>query len=231
MKPKNPLIDIGILTCSSVVVACLAAVVTFYALGYPMPPWDRHLLPAAPGEITHILHVEFRPHGPGPHDIPEPSHADPVGDTIFISTTDRTVYSYTPFDNEWKRVASPGAWEETPATRCAPAWDSPEPDARILEPIPLEKAVRASSGIRVGHTMVDAVRCYVLYEDGSLEVWGRELTGDGALALSYYTPCIIVVGLVIGFLAGLLILSIRNKRRAPARHPLAGTDPLGEEAS
>ncbi len=219
MKLKLSAIEIAIMMGSALIMACVAVVVAFYAVIFPMPPWQRHQLPAPPGKIAQILHVEFRPHAFSIPDTPEPDHADPAGDTVFVSTTDGAVYSYTLFDDQWQRVTAPEAWNATPATQCAPKWDNPEPDARILEPLPLEKSVRASSGIRVGHTMVDAVRCYVLYDDGGLEVWGRELSGDVVFVFVYLTPVIAAVGLVIGLLIGALIAFIRHRVRARAAPP------------
>ncbi len=194
------------------------------------PHWERHSLPMPPAGTVRIAGVEFRPdvHGDPEQDLS--MHADPTGDTVYVRTSNGTLYSNTLFADQWLPAERPADGAAADASECAPAWSGipPEVDEKPDSP-PVQKKVLDSVGERFGHTMVDAVRCYVLYDDGTMEVWGYEIHSGYIFAWIVSTPVLAVLGIIVGIIVGGIILIVRNRTREKRRTRPMGVFPQGPE--
>jgi hypothetical protein len=163
--------------------------------------WDTYQLNNPPKETIGIIHIDYKS-----------TLADPMGDTIYVITKDHFVYSNTLFEKEWGLAQADPSWEEDYASTCTPVWPGAQSDAQIWSAPPVEKKVVDSRGVRFEHAMAIAVRCYVLSEDGSLEVWTRE---DSAIAIIAFLQCgsvYALFGALLGIIIGVIIIRIRKQR-------------------
>jgi hypothetical protein len=123
------------------------------------PPWTHYPIQAPSKGIVDIAHVEITSTLP-----------DPTGDTIFVKAKDGEVYSNTLFQSEWSIVDSVPTWDKESPYDCTGEWLAPSASHMWDRP-PVEKGVVDSYGALFERPVSTIVRCYVLLDDGSLEVW------------------------------------------------------------
>lgn len=159
-------------------------------LGFVVP-WERHMMEAPPKNIVDIAHVEF-----------ESSVSDPIGDTVYVTTEDGAVYSNTLFKREWNTTESIPIWDYEYWTICAPEWPGAQSGSLIWDPPPVVGSVKDSVGIRIERPLSIIVRCYVLLEDETLEVWTR---GEDAYSMIGRTLVFTFSGILLGTILGFLL--------------------------
>jgi len=164
-------------------------------------PWKHYPLKNTSTDFISIGYVEFNSY-----------LEDPTGDTIYISTKDGLIFSKTLFENEWLLVESVPVWDTEHISDCAPVWPGAPSDAQIWEPPPTEKNILDSAGARFERPFSIIVRCYVLSDDGSLEVWvrGDDAGKTGAYAFAFYAQCFGIIGVLVGIIMGGYIVRKRK---------------------
>ncbi|HUI87407.1 MAG TPA: hypothetical protein VLX61_01655 [Anaerolineales bacterium] len=164
-------------------------------------PWHTYQVPSPPVPASRILHIDYKS-----------TFADPTGDTIYVSTVGKSVYSTTLFENGWALAQANPNWDDDSSSTCAPQWAGAQSDAQIWQPPPVEKHVVDSRGVRFEHSIAIGVRCYVLTGDGHIEVWTREDTGIPIIAFLQCGLAYAFIGALLGVLSGLGIIHLKNRR-------------------
>ena len=172
------------------------------------PPWQTRRLPTPPDGVIQILQVELHSFGD-----------DPTGDRVFVETDNGLIYSHTLFEDSWLAVDEVPDSDFHLSESCAPEWPGAQSDSHIWDPPPVEKEVRDSAGERIEHAIAIFVRCYVLSEDGSLELWTMQDSALGAIAFMQCGPFYALIGGLLGFMIGALVVWIRRRGRAEIKTP------------
>lgn len=166
-------------------------------------PWQNHRLPSPPRGTVQIVHIQIK------------SFADdPKGDTVYVETENSTIYSYTLFEDAWLSVDEIPDSDFQISDTCAPDWPGAQSGADIWDPPPVEKNVLDSDGERIEHAIAIFVRCYVLSDDGSLELWTRE---DSALAIIAFLQCGLgyaFIGILLGIIIGTVVIRFKKRKMA-----------------
>ena len=162
-------------------------------------PWHTYRLSDPPKGAAGIVHVEY-----------QANQHDPAGDTIYVVTQDGSVYANRLFTKGWGLVQSNPSREEDRSSACAPVWPGAQSEAEIWSAPPVEKKVVDSRGVRFEHSASIAVRCYMLSEDGSLEVWTREDSIMGIIAFLQCGPVYALAGALLGVLTGIVVTRLRK---------------------
>jgi hypothetical protein len=127
---------------------------------------------------------------------------DPTTDVIWISAEDGGNYSNVLFQENRSQVgAVPKQDFEYPA--CATEWNDLPPVRRVI----------SSAGVRFERPLSTILRCYVLYEDGRLQVWTRKTDVYTFLRIMFLSG---IGGLVIGISASIFL--IRRAANTPIKH-------------
>ena len=187
------------------IIGIVIAILIFLNNDYEIP-WNQYPLKNSSEDFVSIIYVEVNSFA-----------EDPTGDTIYVSTKDGLIFSNTLFEEECLLVESVPAWETKRTSDCAPVWPGAQSDAQIWDPPPTEKNILDSAGIRFERPVSIIVRCYVLADDGSLEVWVREgdfLERFGAFV--FYAPCLGIIGLLVGTIIGVYMVRKKNKKVSEA---------------
>ncbi len=129
------------------------------ATGEYNPPWKRYAIQAAPKETVKIAHVEINS-----------TLFDPAGDIVFVADKEGDVFSNTVFQSEWSVVDPVPTWDNNHISNCTAEKLGPT-ESHMWDTPPVEKDVIDSAGIIFERPVSTIVRCYVLLDDGSLEVW------------------------------------------------------------
>ena len=204
---KSRIIDILLLVALPVFLCVVGLGVAYFAFMRYDIPWRRLALPNPPRRPASILHVELNS-----------TRDDPTGDVIYIKTDNGAVYAHRVPTDPWRWVDPATTWDTDHTSDCAPDWPSEYSGSDIWEPPPVQKKVVDSAGIRFEHSLAIDVRCYVLFEDGSLEVWARE--DNFAMGLMPFIACAPVLaacGAALGLMIGGLVFYIRKKKRKAAQ--------------
>jgi hypothetical protein len=169
------------------------------AVGEYNPPWTHYPIPAPSKEIVDIAHVEIMSTLP-----------DPTGDTIFVKAKDGEVYSNTLFQNEWSIVDPIPTWDTESLYDCTGEWLVPS-DSHMWDAPPVDKGVVDSYGALFERPVSTIVRCYVLSDDGSLEVWVHSGNAMDLLAGVFMKIVYGTIGAIIGIVIGVIIIRFRRK--------------------
>jgi hypothetical protein len=161
------------------ILACLGGIVGFtfgnMLFSFFIPPWSRFPIKSPPEKASRIISLEIKS-----------DRSNPENDSIFIVTDAGKLLSYKLFLEDWQEIKigpTPEAW----IVKCARPWPN--------RPLVLMKVV-SSLGVAFDHALLRAEKCYVLFENGSLEVWTRET--DVFIAIY-----VVGIGTIIGFIVGL----------------------------
>lgn len=123
----------------------------FFLYGSLVPLWTSREIQPLQG-AKDIVQVDIRS-----------MRNDPTQDTLYVVAQDGQIFSNTLFQSNWqpvKAVPQPGA----PLTTCS--------DGRQAY-LPAESGIVRSVGFQFEHTLSTTVRCYILLDDGRLQVWTR----------------------------------------------------------
>ncbi len=205
-RPNNCLLEGSVVGFVSLLMGCIGVAVPVRLFtGYEIP-WQRYALPSSPRGTTEISGVTFH------------SYLDqPAGDTVYVRTAEGAVYSNTLFEETWKTAGASDGEAANHASQCSPVWSETPSDAPIWDAPPVEEQVLDSAGVRFEHSMAIAVRCYVLFEDGSIQLWTRYDDFRSSSALLIGAPLLGAFGAVAGLIIGVLIVrAMRRKNGRPA---------------
>ncbi len=207
MKRKGALVNGSIMASLVLLVGGMGVIAAYRTFMVYDIPWQRHPLPAPPGQTTNILLVDLQSYG----------NYDPTGDTIYVTTRDGTVYAHTLFEDQWLPGEPADRYDDSSwcvAPGPPSAADVWEPDAP-----PVEKKVLASAGWLWGSGFTGnatILRCYVLYRDGSLEVWTRQKNSLSPTDFAGWASAFGGCGALVGAVIGGVILAIRHSAKARA---------------
>jgi len=198
MKQKSFLIDFSIIGFLALLLGGVGFSVGNSRIGEYNPPWTRYQILAAPKEIAEISFVEIKS-----------NLLDPSGDVLYVTSEDGESFSNYLFEAEWSVVYSPPTWNNSlskcGAERLGPTkshmWDVP----------PVEKRVIDSAGVYFDRPVSIIVRCYVLLDDGSLEVWVHSGNAMDSLAVEFLKILYVIVGVIFGIIIGVIIIRYRKR--------------------
>ena len=163
------------------------------------PYWENVSLATPPINITKIEHIEIISTLP-----------DPIGDIVYVSNKDGIVYSNTLFQSSWSAVAPVPVWDNDYASDCATEKDNPS-DSHMWDNPPIENGVIDSASFRFERPVSTIVRCYVLLDNGNLEVWTHSGNAMDLMAHNFIKLMYGVFGALIGAIIGIVILRARNR--------------------
>lgn len=197
MKSKGYLVNGSIIVSLALLAGGIGVFAAYRTFMVYDIPWGHRELPVPPRETTSIFRLDTQSYG-----------NDPTGDTIYVTTRDGTVYSYTLFEDKWVPGEPAPGWDDS-SWCVAPG---PPSDASVWQPDPppVEKKVLDSAGGLWGHGRVTNIRCYVLYRDGSLEVWTRQQNALTMTTFVDWAALFGTCGALVGALIGGCILIIRR---------------------
>ncbi len=167
------------------------------------PPWEHYFIQAPSKEMIGIAYVNIQSY-----------LEDPTGDILFVETNNGEVYSNTIFQSNWILVEPVPIWNDSFITECAPEWTGPT-NAHMWDPPPVEKSVIDSAGVRFERPMSTILRCYVLLEDGTLEVWIHSGNAMDLLAGEILKKMYPLFGVVLGIATGVIITRLRKRAKSP----------------
>jgi hypothetical protein len=192
MEIRSKFLAVVIAIILSLLSAFLGAGAGLFLYGNLIPPWKHYQISSLPG-ATDILQIDIHA-----------SLTDPAEDVLYVTAEHKQLFSNTLFQKDWHLVESvPENDYEFPL--CATEWkDHPPVSAGIID----------SAGVRFERPLSTIVRCYVLFKDGSLQVWTRSTD-----VFSLMT--IVSVGGLLGFILGMTIgVSVWRKLRLPSLNRL-----------
>ncbi len=196
MKPRSCLLESLIIGLMGLAVGGLALLIANMLIGNYDPPWVHYTLPTTPQSAVSILHVAIRS-----------SLEDPTGDIIYIATKDGTVYGNSLFQQSWLSVAPSPDWNNTGISKCATVWDDHPP---------VGGGVIDSAGVRFERPISTILRCYVLMDDGSIQVWVHSANGMDLFKNISSKMGVGAFGGILGIAAGVLIIILRRRKPAEA---------------
>ena len=188
---KTWAIKIAISTIGGLLGLVAGTAVGFAIFDNIFPPWAYQDLAVPPVAANEIIDIEI-------HN----TLVDPTTDVIWILTENGAIYSNILFQESWGEVgAVPKQDFEYPS--CATEWNDHPPVRRVI----------SSAGVRFERPLSTILRCYVLFEDGRLQVWTRYTDAYTFLTIIFSSG---FIGLVIGILASILLL--RRVANTPIEH-------------
>jgi hypothetical protein len=192
MKIKSTLSSVLISIAVSLLGALIGGAVGLFLYGYYIPQWKHYEIVSLPG-ANDILQIDI-----------QSTLDDSTDDTLYVVSENEKVYSNTLFQDNWKLVDSiPENNFEFPL--CATEWnDHP----------PVKTGLVDSAGVRFERPLSTILRCYVLFTDGSLQVWTRSTDLGGLIAMEITSG---LIGLVIGIIVSISIW--RKMRNTASRIP------------
>ena len=168
-------------------------------IGEYNPQWTSYSIKGAPKNIVKIVHVEIKSTLP-----------DSTGDIVYVSDKDGVIYSNTTFQSEWSILEPVPTWNNDRLSKCtneklgttdSHMWDAP----------PINKQAIDSLGLAIERPVSTIVRCYVLLDDGKLEVWTHSGNGMDLTAGEFTKIMFGVFGAIIGVIIGIGIIRFRKR--------------------
>lgn len=205
-ESKSCLIDGVIISLVALFMGGIGLAVAYFMfldLDYEIP-WDHYTLQGVPKEITSIEYVDIKS-----------SLDDPTGDIVYVATEDGKTYANTLFENDWLLVEPVSTSENDHTSNCAPEWPDAPSNAPIWDPPPVTENVLDSAGVRFERPFSIIIRCYVLSDDGNLEVWIREdnASSMGLFEFVHYAQVFGCLGVIVGIIVGILLLRLKTKKQ------------------
>jgi hypothetical protein len=179
---------IALIILSAVIGCCAGS----FVVGSYDPPWTRLSIHPSPAIPVSIAHVDINS-----------TQDDPGGDVLFIEAVDGRVYSLRLFEDQWElvdQVPEPGNVIHT--ENCATDWPNhPLVEERIID----------SVGFRIDHALATILRCYVLMDDHSLQVWVHSSDGWALFDVIKLKVIFAAIGGILAILVVFLLL-LRTRR-------------------
>lgn len=142
-----------------------------------IPLWKQYSIKSPPAGTNDILYIDI-----------QSTLEDPTLDIIYVNSESGKVYSNILFQDNWRMDATV-PYDGAEFSLCATEW---------LDHPPVKKDILDSAGGRFERPLSTILRCYVLFKDGSLQVWTRSTD-----VLSWLI--ITVTSGLIGLAAGVII--------------------------
>jgi hypothetical protein len=168
-------------------------------IGEYNPPWTHYPIPSPSEEIVDIVHVEIAS-----------TLTDPTGDTIFVKDKNGEIYSNTVFQNKWSVVDPVPTWDNKSPYSCTGDYLAPS-GSHMWDRPPVDKSVVDSYGALFERPVSTIVRCYILFDDGSLEVWVHSGNAMDSLAGIFTKMVYAIIGVIIGIIIGIIIIRFRKR--------------------
>jgi hypothetical protein len=120
------------------------------------------------------------------------------------------VYSNTLYQDEWLVVDPIPDWGDAPTnlTECATGWA----DQQLAGPLLLDGVVVDSAGVRFKRPLSLILRCYVLLDDGRLQVWVHSSNAFDLLANWRLKIICTAIGGVLGIIIGVFVVRFRKQK-------------------
>lgn len=157
------------------------------------PPWVRFQIPPPPIEMTAIAHVDIKS-----------TLEDPTGDILFAGTSDNRIYSNVLFEDNWSQVTPIPDWENGYAQKCATEWV--EYPTSWKDRPPIKGEILDSWGVSFERPLSTILRCYVLLENGDLQVWVHSANVFDLMIILSAKLLFTGIGGIAGLIISLLIL-------------------------
>ena len=202
MKSSTCLINGLIISFLALLFGAIGLLVGNATISEYNPPWTHYSIQSPPKETVDIAHVEI-----------VSTLEDPAGDTIFVKDKNGEVYSNTLFQSKWSEINTVPAWDKESPYECTGEWLAPS-DSHMWDRPPVDNVVD-SYGALFERPVSTIVRCYVLLEDGSLEIWVHSGNAMDLLAGIALKTVYIIVGVTIGIVIGVMIIRFRKRAKSP----------------
>ena len=135
---------------------------------------------------------------------------DPTGDIVYVSDKDGKIHSNTAFQNEWSVVEPVSTWESDRPADCTSKRLGPT-ESHLWDNPPVEKGVIDSAGVLFERPVSTTVRCYVLLDDGSLEVWVHSGNAMDSMAGESQKLVFGFFGLILGVIISVIVIRYRKR--------------------
>ncbi len=202
MKSSTYLINGLIIGFLALLLSGVGVFVGNFTIGEYNPPWTHYSILSPPKEIVGIAHVETIS-----------TLADPTGDTIFVKDKNGEVYASTLFQSKWSAVNPVPAWDNENLYECTGEWLAPS-GSHMWDSPPVDNVID-SYGVLFERPVSTIVQCYVLLDDGSLEVWVHSGNAMDMMAGIVMKTVYIMIGAIIGIIFGVMIIRFRKRAASP----------------
>ncbi len=200
MKPKTRLLDSLIIGVFILFGCGLGFLAGNSFVGEYNPPWTHYQLKPSPKGSIEIAYVEINS-----------SLLDPTGDVVYIADNTGKIYSNTVFQDTWLEVDRDPTWDSSYLSKCATEWLGEPIVSHLGDHPPTEKKVIDSAGVRFERPISIIVRCYLLLEDCSIEVWVHSGDAYGAIGHDFLKAIYSVSGLMIGIIISVIFIRFRKR--------------------
>jgi hypothetical protein len=199
MKSKTRWIN-GLFVTILLVSGCGAGfLVGNLVIGEYNPPWEHYQLETSPNDLVKIEFVEIK------SDL-----FDPTGDIVYASDRDDKIYSNIVFQDKWSTVDPVSTWENDRPADCTSERLGPT-ESHLWDNPPVEKGIIDSAGVIFERPVSTIVRCYVLLEDGNLEVWVHSGNAMDLMAGKVLKLVFASFGLILGVIISVIVLRYGKK--------------------
>lgn len=153
-----------------------------------IPPWTSHEIRPLPG-AKDILQVDI-----------QSTRNNPAKDILYVAAENGQIFANTLFEAQWQPVEAAPQPEGQHAACTDGRRDGP----------PVKSGIVRSAGFRFERPLSTILRCYVLLDDGRLQVWTRSTDVFGLLTT-------IIMGGALGLVAGSVLNAFvwRDKKSFP----------------
>lgn len=200
MKSKTRLVNGLIIAVIILLSGGVGFLVGNFVIGEYNPPWKHYELESAPPNLVNIEFIEIKS-----------TLFDPTGDIVYVSDKDGIVYSNTTFQTEWLVVEPIPTWENNYLIDCISERLGPN-KAHIWDNPPVKRTVIDSAGVIYDRPLSTIVRCYVLLDDGSIEVWVHSDDFLRYLAFDFFKKVFPLFGSILGVI--IYVIVKRNRKKA-----------------
>jgi hypothetical protein len=199
MKSKTCLLS-GLTICfASLFTGGIGLVVGILLFGNYSPPWQHYSIQSAPAEIVDIVHIDI-----------QSTLDDPTGDILYVASKEGIVYSNSLYQDKWLVIDPVPNWDDDPTnlTECATEWA----DHPLAAPPSVDGVVVDSAGVRFERPLSSIWRCYVLLDDGRLQVWVHSSNVFDLLANWRSKIICTAIGGMLGIITGVFIVRFRKQK-------------------
>lgn len=158
----------------------------FFLYARLVPSWTSHEIRPLSG-AKDILQVDI-----------QSTRDDPTQDILYVAAEDGRIFSNTLFQASWQPVAAAPQPEDQSTSCTSGRRDGP----------PVKSGIVSSAGFRFERPLSTILRCYVLLDDGRLQVWTHSTDLFRLLVM-------VTMGGATGLVAGAMINAFawREKKR------------------
>jgi hypothetical protein len=202
MKIKSLLLNSAMVLALSLLGYGTGKLIGNLLVGESNPPWTYSLIQPLPKEISQIIYLQSQ------------YSEDPTEDTLYVKTEDGEFYSYSLFqDNRLLSDVDPTPWDNIYLFKCAPAWNGATDSSPMGDPPPVDKGIIDSIGIKFQTPPITTTRCYVLLDDGSLQVWTHSGNAKDLMVNGILKQGFMILGMSIGVVFSVIIIRYVKRKK------------------